>query len=217
MAIQGIPLWELWLPVWDNAIAEGRLLQPLNRPPVDRAELVRYLRIVDEFARRHEYNTATTLTLRRLAEGTIVWRWNAHANGELLILSNSFGVSFPPPEEASTEPADHHSARPGWGLEDRIKGGIPAEVRDGADGRQPMSSSTTKAVEAPRPPKYACKPRPFLSAISHLWNLRSPIIYQTITIQRNQDMTRTCLGRTKKMTSRMSWIDIVHFGNKFHV
>jgi hypothetical protein len=30
-------------------------------------------------------------------------------------------------------------------------------------------------------------------------------------------MTQTCSGRTGKMTSRMSWVDKVHFGDKFHV
>jgi hypothetical protein len=118
------------------------------------------LRIVDEFVRRHEYKTPSMLTLRYLAEGAIVWKWNARANGKLLILSNTVGMSFPPPKEAPTEPTDHYSATAGRGLEDGLRSGTPAEAQDGADGWQPICSSATKALEAPRPPRYACKPHP---------------------------------------------------------
>jgi hypothetical protein len=34
------------------------------------------------------------------------------------------------------------------------------EARDGADRQQPTCSSVTKALEAPCPPRYACKSRP---------------------------------------------------------
>jgi hypothetical protein len=63
LVIQGIPLRELRLLLWNIAITEGRIVQPLKRLPVDIAKLVRYLRIMDDFAKRHEYKTTSMLTL----------------------------------------------------------------------------------------------------------------------------------------------------------
>jgi hypothetical protein len=49
-AIQAMPVEELQLPLWDIAKAEGRIVQQVKRPPRDRKEIERYLRIVDDFA-----------------------------------------------------------------------------------------------------------------------------------------------------------------------
>jgi hypothetical protein len=49
-AIQAMPVEELQIPLWDIAKAEGRIVQQVKRPPRDRKEIERYLRIVDDFA-----------------------------------------------------------------------------------------------------------------------------------------------------------------------
>jgi hypothetical protein len=45
-----MPVRELQLPLWDTTKTEGRVVQQVKRPPIDRMELERYLRIVDDFA-----------------------------------------------------------------------------------------------------------------------------------------------------------------------
>jgi hypothetical protein len=70
-AIQAMPVRELQLPLWDTAKAEGRVLQQVKRPPRDRMELERYLRIVDDFAESQYYKTLDSTTLRCLAAGVI--------------------------------------------------------------------------------------------------------------------------------------------------
>ena len=75
------------------------------------------------------------LIFRCLTKGAIVWRWNAHVNEELLILSNTVGVSFPTLEEALIEPSGHYNVITGQGLYDRLRSGTPVEAQDGIDGR----------------------------------------------------------------------------------
>jgi hypothetical protein len=58
--------------LWDIAKTQGRVVQPIKWLHVDKAELERYLRVVDDFVQRHEYKTSSTLTLWRLAKGVIV-------------------------------------------------------------------------------------------------------------------------------------------------
>jgi hypothetical protein len=100
------------------------------------------------------------LILRHLAKGTIVWRWNAHANGELLILYNAFGMSFLPLEEAPTEPLGHHSAIAGRELQDGFRNGTPVGAQYGADRQQPICSSAPKTRHTPPSPRYAWTPPP---------------------------------------------------------
>jgi hypothetical protein len=54
-AIQAMPVRELELPLWDTAKAEVRVLQQAKRPPRDRMELERYLRIADDFPKSQCY------------------------------------------------------------------------------------------------------------------------------------------------------------------
>jgi hypothetical protein len=70
-AIQAMPVWELQLPQWDTAKAKGRVLQQVKRPPKDRMELERYLRIADDFAGSQCYEMLDSTTLRYLAAGVI--------------------------------------------------------------------------------------------------------------------------------------------------
>jgi hypothetical protein len=53
------------------AKAEGRVVQQVKRPPRDRKELERYLRIADDFADSHRYETLSATILRCLAAGII--------------------------------------------------------------------------------------------------------------------------------------------------
>ena len=53
LAIQSIPFQELWLPLWDIAIMAGKVVLLLKQPLANRAELVQYLRIVVDFAKRY--------------------------------------------------------------------------------------------------------------------------------------------------------------------
>jgi hypothetical protein len=70
-AIQAMPVRELQLPLWDTAKAEGRVVQQVKRPPRDRMELERYLRIADDFAESQCYEMLDSTTLRCLATGVI--------------------------------------------------------------------------------------------------------------------------------------------------
>jgi hypothetical protein len=94
-AIQAMPVRELELPLWDTTKAEGRVLQQVKRPPRDRMELERYLRIADDFAESQCYETLDSTTLHCLAAGVIPWAWDQVAHGELLVLSNATGIYFP--------------------------------------------------------------------------------------------------------------------------
>jgi hypothetical protein len=102
-AIQAMPVRELELPLWDIAKAEGRVLQQVKRPPRDRMELERYLRIADDFAESQRYETLDSTILRCLAAGVIPWAWDQVAHGELLVLSNAIGIYFPQAEEVHTK------------------------------------------------------------------------------------------------------------------
>jgi hypothetical protein len=101
-AIQAIPVRELELPLWDTAKAEGRVLQQVKRPPRDRMELERYMRIADDFAESQRYELLDSTTLRCLAAGVIPWAWDQVAHGELLVPSNAIGIYFPQVEEVHT-------------------------------------------------------------------------------------------------------------------
>jgi hypothetical protein len=101
-AIQAIPVRELELPLWDTAKAEGRVLQQVKRPPRDRMELERYMRIADDFAESQRYESLDSTTLRCLAAGVIPWAWDQVAHGELLVPSNAIGIYFPQVEEVHT-------------------------------------------------------------------------------------------------------------------
>jgi hypothetical protein len=101
-AIQAMPVRELELPLWDTAKAEGRVLQQVKRPPRDRMELERYLRIADDFAESQRYETLDLTTLHCLAAGVIPWAWDQVAHGELLVLSNTIGIYFPHAKEVHT-------------------------------------------------------------------------------------------------------------------
>jgi hypothetical protein len=74
----------------------------VKRPPKDRKELERYLRIVDDFADSHRYETLSATTLRCLATGVIPWAWDQVAHGELLVLLNVVGIYFPQAVEVPT-------------------------------------------------------------------------------------------------------------------
>jgi hypothetical protein len=97
-----MPVRELELPLWDTTKAEGKVLQQVKRPPRDRMELERYLRITDNFAESQCYETLDSTTLRCLAAGVIPWAWDQVAHGELLVLSNAIGIYFPKVEEVHT-------------------------------------------------------------------------------------------------------------------
>jgi hypothetical protein len=75
-AIQAMPVEELQLPLWDIAKVEGRVMQQVKHPPRDRKELERYLRIADDFADIHLYETLSATTLRCLAPDVIPWAWD---------------------------------------------------------------------------------------------------------------------------------------------
>jgi hypothetical protein len=70
-AIQAMPVRELELRLWNTAKAKGRVLQQVKRPPRDRMELERYLRIADDFAESQCYEMLDSTTLRCLATGVI--------------------------------------------------------------------------------------------------------------------------------------------------
>jgi hypothetical protein len=70
-AIQAMPVRELQLTLWDIVKAERRVVQQMKRPPRDRKELERYLKIADDFAESHYYKTLSSTTLRCLAVGVI--------------------------------------------------------------------------------------------------------------------------------------------------
>jgi hypothetical protein len=93
-AIQAMPVEELQLPLWDIAKAEGRVVQQVKRPPRDRKELERYLRIADDFVDSHCYEMLSATTLHCLAADVIPWAWDQVAHGELLVLSNAIGIYF---------------------------------------------------------------------------------------------------------------------------
>jgi hypothetical protein len=101
-AIHAMRVRELQLLLWDTAKAEGRVLQQVKRPPRDRMELERYLRIADDFAESQRYETLDSTILRCLAAGVIPWAWDQVAHGELLVLSNAIGIYFPQAEEVHT-------------------------------------------------------------------------------------------------------------------
>jgi hypothetical protein len=101
-AIQAMPIRELQLRLWDIAKAEGRILQQVKRPPRDRMELERYLRIADDFVESQRYVTLGLTTVRCLAAGVIPWAWDQVAHGELLMFSNAIGIYFPQAEEVQT-------------------------------------------------------------------------------------------------------------------
>jgi hypothetical protein len=94
-AIQAMLVKELQIPLRDRAKAEGRGVQQVKRPPRDRKELERYMRIADDFADSHRYETLSATTLRCLATGVIPWAWDQVAHGKLLVLSNAVGIYFP--------------------------------------------------------------------------------------------------------------------------
>jgi hypothetical protein len=75
-AIQAMPVRELQLPLWDTTKAEGRVLQQVKRPPRDRMELERYLRIADVFAESQCYETLDSTTLRCMAAKVIPCAWD---------------------------------------------------------------------------------------------------------------------------------------------
>jgi hypothetical protein len=58
-----MPIEDLQLPLWDIAKAEFRVVQQVKHSPKDRKELERYLRIADDFADSHRYETLSTTTL----------------------------------------------------------------------------------------------------------------------------------------------------------
>jgi hypothetical protein len=101
-AIQAMPVQELQLPLWDTAKAEGRVLQQVKRPPRDRMELERYVRIADDFAESQRYETLDSTTLRCLATGVIPRAWDQVAHGELLVFLNAIGIYFLQAEEVHT-------------------------------------------------------------------------------------------------------------------
>jgi hypothetical protein len=101
-AITAMPVREPELPLWDTAKTEGRILQQVKRPPRDRMELERYLRIADDFAESQRYETLDSTILRCLAAGVIPWAWDQVAHGELLVLSNAIGIYFPQAKEVHT-------------------------------------------------------------------------------------------------------------------
>jgi hypothetical protein len=101
-AIQAMPVREFQLPLWDTTKVKGRVLQQVKRPPRDRMELERYLRIADNFAQSQRYETLDSTTLRCLAAGVIPWNWDQVAHGELLVLSNTIGINFLQAEEVHT-------------------------------------------------------------------------------------------------------------------
>jgi hypothetical protein len=75
-AIQAMPIWELQLPLWDTTKAEDRVVQQVKRPPRDRMELERYLRIANNFAQSQCYETLDSTTLRCMAARVIPWNWD---------------------------------------------------------------------------------------------------------------------------------------------
>jgi hypothetical protein len=93
-AIQAMLVEELQIPLWDIAKVEGRVVQQVKCPPRDRKELERYLRIADDFADNHRYETLSATTLRYLAASVIPWAWDQVAYGELLIFLNAVGIYF---------------------------------------------------------------------------------------------------------------------------
>jgi hypothetical protein len=97
-----MPVRELELPLWDTTNAEGRVLQQVKRPPRDRMELERYMRIADDFAESQRYKSLDSTILCCLAAGVIPWAWDQVAHGELLVLSNATGIYFPQAEEVHT-------------------------------------------------------------------------------------------------------------------
>jgi hypothetical protein len=74
----------------------------VKRPPRDRKELERYLRIADDFADSQHYETLSTTTLHYLAVGIIPWAWDQVAHGEFLVFSNAVGIYFPQAVEVPT-------------------------------------------------------------------------------------------------------------------
>jgi hypothetical protein len=101
-AITAMPVREPELPLWDTAKTEGRILQQVKRPPRDRMELERYLRIANDLAESQRYEMLDLTILRCLAAGVIPWAWDQVAHGELLVLSNAIGIYFPQAEEVHT-------------------------------------------------------------------------------------------------------------------
>jgi hypothetical protein len=101
-AIKAMLVRELELLLWDIAKAEGRILQQVKRPPRDRMELERYMKIADDFAESQRYETLDSMTLRCMAAGVIPWAWDQVAHGKLLVLSNAIGIYFPQAEEVHT-------------------------------------------------------------------------------------------------------------------
>jgi hypothetical protein len=97
-----MPVRELQLPLWDTTKAEGRVLQQVKRPPRDKIELERYLRIADDFAESERYETLDLTTLRSIAAGVIPWAWDQMAHGEFLVLSNAIGIYFLQAKEVHT-------------------------------------------------------------------------------------------------------------------
>jgi hypothetical protein len=74
----------------------------VKHPPRDRKELETYLRIADDFAESHGYDTLSSTILRCLAAGVIPWAWDQVAHGELLVLSNAVGTYVPKAVEVPT-------------------------------------------------------------------------------------------------------------------
>jgi hypothetical protein len=97
-----MPVEELQLPLWDIAKAQGRVLQQVKQTTRDRKELETYLRIADDFADSHGYDTLSSTTLRCLAASVIPWAWDQVAHGEFLVFSNAVGTYFPKPVEVPT-------------------------------------------------------------------------------------------------------------------
>jgi hypothetical protein len=62
--------------------------------PTNRGDLEQYLRVVDDFFRRNQFETMSLLILRRLAKGGIMWSWNADVKKQLLIILNVVGIYF---------------------------------------------------------------------------------------------------------------------------
>jgi hypothetical protein len=139
-AIQAMPVRELKLPLWNTAKAEGRVLQQVKRPPRDRMELERYMRIADDFAESQRYEMLDSTTLRCLAAEVIPWAWDQVVHGELLVFSKAIGIYFPQAEEVHTTVSSASSRA------------VPASI-----GRQPIqhwepvqSRGRQNAEEGPR-------------------------------------------------------------------